>query len=104
MLTRLLLIALLGVSLASAKTYTFTLSNTSHAGSTTLKPGQYTLKVNGSKVLLKDSAGKDVPTNTKVETANQPYKATEVSMTQSNGGEKIEWIGLAGSKSRVVFE
>ena len=105
MLARLLLLAaLLGVSLASAKNYTFTISDTMKAGSTTLKPGQYTVKMEGSKAVLKDGAGHDVPANVKVESSDTAFKNTEVSTTQSNGTGKIEWIGLGGSKSKIVFE
>ena len=104
MLVRLLLIALLGISLASAKTYNFTLSNQTKAGSTTLKAGQYSLKVDGAKVVLKDATGRDVPATTKVENSDQRFRDTEVSTTQSNGTEQIQWIGLGGSKSKIVFE
>jgi hypothetical protein len=104
MFVRLFLIAMLAVGLACAKTYNFTLPNTSQAGSTTLKPGDYKLKVDGAKVVLKDADGHDVTANTKIETSDKPYTTTEVSMTQSNGTSKIEWIGLGGSKSKIVFE
>lgn len=39
MLRRMVLFALFGILIASAKNYTFTVSNESQAGSTTLKPG-----------------------------------------------------------------
>jgi len=104
MLARLLLVALLAVGLASAKTYNFTLSNSTQAGSTTLKAGDYKLSVDGSKVVLKDADGKSVSANTKLETADKPFHATEVSTTQNNGTSRIEWIGLGGSKSKIVFE
>jgi len=60
MLTRLLLVALLGVGLACAKTYNFSLSDTAQAGSTTLKAGDYHVKVQGSNVVIKDAEGHDV--------------------------------------------
>lgn len=104
MRARLVLIALLAAGFASAKTYTFTLSDATQAGSTKLNPGAYKLKVDGSKVMLKDSTGHNVAANAKVETAKEPYRNTEVSVTRSNGGSKLEWIGLAGSHSRVIFE
>lgn len=104
MLARLLFVAVLAAGLASAKTYDFTLSNTSQAGSTTLKAGQYKVTVNGSQVVVKNADGQDVKTSTKIETADKPFRATEVSTTQSNGTSKIQWIGLAGSKSKIVFE
>jgi len=101
---RLLAIALLGVMLVSAKTYQFTLSDTSQAGSTKLSPGQYTLKLDGSKVVLKDAIGHEVPAIAKVESGTQEFRDTEVSTTQSHGSNHIEWIGLAGSKSKIVFQ
>jgi hypothetical protein len=104
MLTRIFLVALLAAGLACAKTYNFSLSNSAQAGSTTLKPGNYSLKVDGSNVVLKDADGRDVAAHTKIETAEKPFVATEVSTTQSNGADKIEWIGLSGSKSKIVFE
>src|SRR5581483_3739666 len=104
MLTRLLLVALLAVGLASAKTYSFSLSNTSQAGSTTLKAGDYHVKVDGSNVILKDADGHDVGAKAKIETSEKAFTATEVSTSQSNGMPHIEWIGLAGSKSKIVFE
>lgn len=104
MRARLLLIALLAAGLVSAKTYTFTLSDATQAGSTKLDPGQYKLKVDGSKVMLKDSSGRDVAAKARVETAKEPYRNTEVSVTRSNGGPTLQWIGLAGSSSRVIFE
>ncbi len=104
MFTRLLLVALLGVGLACAKTYSFSLSDTTQAGSTTLKAGDYHVKVQGSNVVIKDAEGHDVAAKTKVEKSDKPYPATEVSTNQSNGMPHIEWIGLANSKSKIVFE
>lgn len=60
--------------------------------------------MDGSKVALKDAAGRDVLAKTKVETNDKACQNTEVSTTQSNGNNKIEWIGLAGTKTKVVFE
>ena len=104
MLTRLFLVAVLAAGLACAKTYNFSLTNSAQAGSTTLKAGQYSVKVDGATVVLKDADGRDVEAHTKIESADKPFKATEVSMTQSDGSNKIEWIGLSGSKSKIVFE
>jgi len=104
MLTRLFLVALLGVGLACAKTYDFSLSDTSQAGSTTLKAGDYHVKVDGSNVVIKDAEGRDVAAKTKIEKSDKPFHATEVSTNQSNGMPHIEWIGLGGSKSKIVFE
>jgi hypothetical protein len=102
--SRLLILAVLAASLAFAKTYTFTLSNTTEAGSTELNAGQYKLQVKGSQVMLKDAQGHDVTAKAKVESAKQRFRDTEVSVTNQGGKSKLEWIGLAGSQSRVIFE
>lgn len=102
--SRVLILGVLAASLAFAKTYNFTLSDMTQAGSTELNAGQYKLQVNGSKVMLKDAQGHDVTTKAKVEGAKQHFKDTEVSVTKAGGKSKIEWIGLGGSQSRVIFE
>lgn len=104
MRSRLLILGVLAASLAFAKTYNFTLSNKTEAGSTELNAGQYKLQVNGSKVQLKDAQGHQVTTKAKVESAKQHFRDTEVSVTNAGGRSKIEWIGLGGSQSRVIFE
>ena len=107
MFSRIMMILLLGVSLvslASAKSYTFVLTTASQAGDTHLNAGQYTLKLEGSKVILKDADGHDVTAPAKVEAGSQEFRDTEVSLSQADGRNKIEWIGLAGSKSKVIFE
>lgn len=104
MCVRLLLIGLLGVMLASAKTYDFTLTSPSQAGQTKLDAGHYTLKLDGSKIILKDAGGHDVNAPAKVEQNSQAYRDTEVSLSEANGSNKIEWIGLGGSKNKIVFE
>ncbi len=101
---RLLIFALLAVSLASAKTYTFTLSETTQAGSTKLKAGQYTLSLEGSKVILKDSSGHNVAATAKVENSDQEYKDTRVSVTNAGQGAQLKSIDVGGSKFRIVFE
>jgi len=104
MLSRIALIVLLGATLASAKSYEFTLTSTTKAGATTLNAGQYTIKLEGSKIILKDSDGRDVTAPAKIETGTQEFRDTEVSVSQAKGNNRIEWIGLAGSKSKVIFE
>lgn len=104
MYARMLLLALLTVTLAAAKTYTFSLLDTTRAGSTTLNAGQYSVKVEGSKIVLKDSTGHEVTAKAKVENSDRQFRDTEVSVTGTGGNSKIEWIGLGGSKSKIIFE
>ena len=104
MLKRLAVIALLGVSLASAKSYTITLSDPCQAGSSQLKAGQYTLKVDGAKVVLIDTKGKAIETTAKVETADRKFDQTAVVISKVEGANRLQSITLAGSKSKVIFE
>jgi hypothetical protein len=97
MLKRLAVIALLGVSLASAKSYTITLSDACQAGSAQLKTGQYTLKVDGSKVFLIDTKGKAIETTAKVETADRKFDQTAVVISRGDRANRLQSITLAGS-------
>jgi hypothetical protein len=104
MLARIFLVALLSVSLASAKSYTINLSDPCQAGAAQLKPGQYTVKLEGEKVVLIDKNGRTMETTAKVETADRKFEQTAVSISRADGTSRIQWITLGGSKSRVVFE
>jgi len=84
MLTRLLLAVLLSVSLAAAKSYNVTLSSSAKVGDMELKPGEYKLKLEADKVVLIDRDGRAI----------EP----------KDGTNKLQWIALGGSKSRVAFE
>jgi hypothetical protein len=104
MLKRLATIALLGVSLAGAKSYTITLSEVCHAGSTPLRPGQYTLKLDGSKVVLIDSKGNSVEPTARIETAARKFGQTAIVISKADGVNRLLSITLGGSKSKVIFE
>jgi hypothetical protein len=105
MLKRFAIFALLAAGLASAKSYSFTIPDPSQAGSATLKPGFYTLKVNGTKVeLINEKTGKPIETNAKIEPADKKFETTSVSSTKTGNTVHIDSIGLAGSKNKVVFE
>jgi hypothetical protein len=104
MLKRIAILALVGVSLASAKTYTFSISNPAQAGNAQLKPGEYSLKVDGSQVVLMDKTGRRIEATAKIETAERKFDQTAVSISKAEGTNRILWIALGGSKNRVVFE
>lgn len=104
MLKRLAVVALLSVSLAGAKSYSFRISDPCRAGSAQLQPGEYTVKLDGDKVVLKDKAGRIIEAAAKVETAEKKYPYTSVAINKADGTGRIQYITLGGSKSRVVFE
>jgi hypothetical protein len=104
MLKRVAILALLGVSLGSAKTDTFTVSDPTQAGSAQLKPGEYKLKVDGSQAVLMDNAGHRIDVSVKIEAADQKFNQTSVSISKAVGTNRIQSIQLGGSNSRVGFQ
>lgn len=104
MLKRLAIFALMGVALVSAKTYTFVVTDPAQAGTAQLQPGEYKLKLDGEQVVLTDENGHKIDATAKVETEEQKFDQTAVSTSKANGTNRIEWIELGGSKSKVVFQ
>jgi len=104
MYKRIVMLALLAVALASAKTYTFNISNRAQAGNSQLAPGDYHLKLDGSQVVLIDGTGHQIDAAAKVEEADQKFPQTSVTTSDADGIVKIKSIQLGGSKYRVVFE
>jgi hypothetical protein len=98
------MLALLGVSLASAKTYTFTVPEPSHAGQVQLKPGDYNLKVDGSQAVLMDGAGHRIDATVKIETADRKFDATTIYRSKADGTDRIRYIELGGTRNKAVFE
>jgi hypothetical protein len=69
-----------------------------------LKPGQYSIKLDGSKVMLKDSEGRQIDTTAKVETADRKFEQTSVVVSTKDGVTRIGSKDLGGSNERVVFQ
>ena len=95
---------MLGLSIASAKTYQVTIDNEMKAGSVTLKPGTYNMKVDASKVMFTDNAGKSVEATGKVVTGDKKFDNTMVDSKQVNGVAEIKEIDLGGTKTKIQFE
>jgi hypothetical protein len=79
---------LLGASIASAKTYTITLSSPAAIGNSQLKSGEYKLELKGDHVLVKD--GKMVD-------------ELPVRVDNEGGSNRIEEIHLGGTTVKLVF-
>jgi hypothetical protein len=97
-------LALASMSLASAKTYEITLAAPTKAGSVQLKPGQYTLKVDGSKAVFTFmETSKQFTTEVKVQTTEKKFEDTKVDANKDGGTDVIKDIELGGSKTRIEF-
>jgi hypothetical protein len=97
---RILTFALLAGSLVAAETYKFQLSEKVQAGQTQLRPGTYSLIVDGSTAVLKDKAGNTI--NVKANIEQEPKKASETSIGMR--GEQLASVTFRGTHIRVVFE
>ena len=103
MKTRLVLaFAVIGLAVASAKTYTVNLYSAVKVGSMELQPGAYTLEVKDSKAVIRN--GKlHGEADVKVESGDAKYGATTVRMAGAEGNRTIEEIRLGGTKTKLVF-
>ena len=104
MFKRFAIFALVCVSVVSAKTYNFTVTIAAQAGNTQLKPGDYSLKVDGTQVVLKDNAGHRIDIGATLEAADQKFNETAVVISNADGTNRIQWIQLGGSNTRLMFE
>jgi hypothetical protein len=102
MTKRLLVVfALLGLAVASAKQYSLTLFQPSVLGSTELKAGDYKVEVTGDKVVIK--GGREVSeAPVKVETGNEKYRSTSVRYANGDGKYKIQEIRLGGTNMKLI--
>jgi len=104
-LKSLVVFAILGLSVASAKTFQITLDSMSKAGSAELKPGTYDVALDASKVRFVDpSTQKAIETTAKIVNVDKKFRYTAVETKQENGGTQIQEIDLGGTKTKIQFE
>ena len=97
-------LALSSLCILSAKTYELTLTTLTKAGSVQLKPGQYTLKVQGNNAVFTDvNSSKSFTTPVKVVETDKKFDDTKVQSTKDGSTDKIEEIDLGGSKTKLGF-
>ena len=104
-LRSLLVFAVMGLSIASAKTYDITLDSTSKAGNVTLKPGRYEVAVDASKVRFREmSSGRSTETEGKVVSSEKRFQNTSVNASKDGAVSEIHEINLGGTATKIVFE
>jgi len=103
MTKRLLLVfAIVGLAVASAKTYTIDLLQPAVLGTMQLDPGTYKVDVVDQKAVITN--GKmhgEAPV--KVETADTKYSTTTVRFSNADGKMHLQEIHVGGSKTKLVF-
>jgi hypothetical protein len=92
--------AVLGLAIASAKTYDIVLLQPAKAGDVDLKPGNYTVEVVNDQAVIRGGKVK-ATTAVKIEAAGQKCNNTTVRTNMDTG--RIEAICLQGTTQRLIF-
>ncbi len=97
-------LAVASLSVVSAKSYEFTLNNTTAAGQTELRAGHYLVKVNGAYAEFFNIDNRHtVMVPVKVEAAKGMFENTAVEVKTENGVSQIQSIELQDSNSKLEF-
>jgi hypothetical protein len=93
----------LGLAIASAKSYSLNLYSAVTVGGTELKPGQYSVEVKESKAIISNGrVQSEAPV--KVESVDSKYPSTTVRLANDGGKMQIEEIRLGGTRTKLVFD
>lgn len=92
-------VGIFSVGIVSAKSYSFTLTSPTKAGTTVLKPGDYEVNVKGDQAVITNEGGKSVSVPVKVEQNDKKYDATAV----DTNSDTIKEIHLGGSATTLMF-
>jgi hypothetical protein len=98
----LLVLAIAGLALASAKSYEIDLYQPALLGNTQLAPGHYSVEITGEKAVVRN--GKihgEAPV--KVETMDKKYPTTTVTFAIPDGKMHIQEIHVGGTTTKIVF-
>jgi hypothetical protein len=96
-------LALGSLGIASAKSYDFSLGESTMIGQQALKAGEYKVKVEGSEAVFTDvQSGKSFTVSVTIEHNGQKFDRTAVeSSTAADGMDKINKIDLGGSDTVI---
>lgn len=97
-------LALATLTVASAKSYEINLSSAVHVGGVELKPGQYSLKIQGNNAIFTEvETAKSFTAPVKVDNGTKRFGVTMVDTSKSSNGPAIKTIELGGSKTTLDF-
>jgi len=98
----LLLFAVAGLAVASAKTYEIDLFQPAMLGDISLAPGHYSVDVADMKAVFRNGRiHGEAPV--KMEDADMKYNRTSVLLTNNGGQMHIQEIHIGGSKIKLLF-
>jgi hypothetical protein len=92
-----------GLAVASARSYTVSLTKPNMIGATELKPGDLKIEVNGEKAILRQ--GKmEAESPVKVEEGDTKFNDTTVRYVGNADGKRhIQEIRIGGTRTKLVF-
>ncbi len=95
--------AVFALAVASAKSYSVTLFQASVLAGQELKPGTYSVEVDGTKAVIR--AGKRaVEAPVKVHENGTKFNTTQIRYNTAEGKYRIQEIKLGGTKTSLMFE
>jgi len=98
----LLVFAVAGLAVASAKSYSIDLFQPALLGTTQLAPGHYSVDVTDQKAVVRNGRIHcEAPV--KVENMNQKFNTTTVRFANGDGKMHIQEIHVGGTKTKLVF-
>lgn len=96
-------LTLIGVSIATAKTYHITLAEPYTVGSQTLKSGEYRVAVSGATAVLTGPKDEQINIKGKVENEDRKFDQTAVLSRNQTGKARLDAIQLGGTHMEVNF-
>ncbi len=96
-------LTVVSLSIASAKTYHVTLSESYKVGSQMLAPGEYSVAVSGSNAVLAGPKSEQLRINGKVENENRKFDDTAIVSRDETGSPTLDSIQIGGTNMEVKF-
>ena len=93
----------LALSMASAKSYAVNLFQAVVIAGTELQPGEYTLNVDGDRIVMK--RGKvSVEAKVRITTVETKNRSTSLTCNEANGKYQVREINLQGTNTKLVLD
>jgi len=99
----LLAFGIAALALPGAESYNVRFFQHSVVAGTELKPGEYSVEVNGNKAVI-SGGKKSVEAAVKVETSDSKFASTSVKYQNGDGKYRLTEIRFGGTKTKIIFE
>ena len=93
---------LTGLAAGAASHYTVTIGEPTEIGEQSVKPGEYSVVIEGNRATLK-GAGTSVQTGVHVVEGDAKFPRTAVRYNVAGGKYRLEQIQIGGSKTTLIF-